>query len=74
MVGEKAGATLVVAEAIDADGLGRILAEAAGSPIIILDEACRLEIGTAAEVDLCADFTSAVYRTAWAALQDRPAG
>lgn len=66
----KPDATLVVAEAIEPEGLKRILAEAAGRPVIVLDETRRLRIGVAAGVDLCADFTSAVYRTAWAALQD----
>lgn len=66
----KADATLVVAEAIEPDGLERILAEAAGRPIIVLDETRCYRIGAAAEVDVCADFTSAVYRTAWAALAD----
>lgn len=74
MAGVKADAILVVAEAIDADGLRRLLAEAAGRPIIILDETRRLKLGDAAKLHLCADFTSAVYRTAWAALEKRQAG
>lgn len=66
---ETADATLILAEATDPDDLKRILVAAAGRPIIVLDETRRLRIGESADVDLCADFTSAIYRTAWAALE-----
>ncbi|NJL71561.1 MAG: hypothetical protein HC888_08060 [Candidatus Competibacteraceae bacterium] len=66
---ETADATLILAEATDPDELKRILVAAAGRPIIALDETRRLRIGDGTDVDLCADFTSAIYRTAWAALE-----
>lgn len=66
---EPADGTLILAETMDPDEMKRILAGAAGRPIIVLDETRRLRIGDGADVDLCVDFTSAIYRTAWAALE-----
>lgn len=66
---ETADATLILAEATDPDDLKRILVAAAGRSIIALDETRCLRNGDGTDVDLCGDFTSAIYRTAWAALE-----
>lgn len=65
---EATDVTLVLAEAIDSEELNSILVGAVGRRIIILDETRRLRVGDGVEV--CDDFTSAIYRTAWAALED----
>lgn len=68
----EADAVLIVAEAIE-QPLDDPPAHIAGAPVIVLDEAGR-SVPSPSTAQICADFTTAIYRTAWAALGNQRTG
>jgi len=68
---EAPDAVLIIAEAFP-QGLVDSTAAPPGTPVLTLDETGAIPSSPGCEV--CSDFTSAIYRTAWAALRDQRTG
>lgn len=65
---EGAAATLILADGMTAQALAESLdAACGGSPIVVLRESAATALPTGATFDVTDDFTTALYRAAWAA-------